>query len=402
MDEKTRRATLDVTSLGQVFTPEPIVRVMLALCANRGRVLEPAAGDGAFSRCLPGCAAIEIDRELAPPGAMVMDFFALPTSQRFSTVIGNPPYVRFQDIPPATRARLDSELFDARSNLFLFFIEKCVRHLEAGGELVFITPRDFIKLTAARRLNAWLYEQGTITHWIEAGDARIFTGAGPNCAIFRFVRGDFSRRTLYRRLDEAHWDERKMACIEGQLVFSHARLCVPMTDLFEIKVGAVSGADDIFIHPEGNLEIVCSRTAATGETRRMIYDLHHPHLERFKERLLARRVRPFGESNWWQWGRTYCESPGPRIYVNGKTRRARPFFTHPCTAYDGSILALFPKRADMDIERALALLNDAVPWEELGFVVDGRYLFSQRALATLSLPEAFAALLPGGGEEERN
>ena len=379
-------------ALGQFFTPDAIVRTMLALRANRGRVLEPSAGDGAFSRHLPGCVAIELDARIAPTEARTMNFFDLPTSERFDTIIGNPPYVRYRNIMPETRSRLDSRLFDTRSNLFLFFIEKCVRHLDDGGELIFITPRDFIKLSGAARFNRWLYEQGTITHWIETGDAKIFADAIPNCAIFRFARGDFSHRTLYRRLGDTRWDAREMVHIHGQLAFTHARLCIPMRELFDVRVGAVSGADDVFTHPEGNVEFVFSQTAATGETRRMIYNIRHPHLESFKARLLHRRVRRFDESNWWKWGRDHFRSTGPRVYVNGRTRRERPFFAHPCTAYDGSILALFPRHGTTDIARAIALFNDAVPWEELGFIVDGRYMFTQRSLATLMLPEAFAEL----------
>ncbi|MDR0736710.1 MAG: class I SAM-dependent methyltransferase [Zoogloeaceae bacterium] len=379
---------------GQVFTPESIVRVMLALRANRGRTLEPSAGEGAFSRCLPGCVAIELDGWIAPPEARTMDFFALEMNARFDTVIGNPPYVRYQDISPETKKLLDMRLFDGRSNLFLFFIEKGVRHLADGGELIFIVPREFIKLTAAARLNDWLYEQGTITHWIETGDARIFCDAMPNCAIFRFVRGDFSRKTLCRQLNDEKWEAREMAHFQGQIVFIRSTLSVPLAGLFDVRVGGVSGADDIYTHPEGNLAFVCSRTAKTGETRRMIYNTRHAHLEACKARLLARRIKEFDESNWWQWGRDYCKMPGPRIYVNGRTRNRQPFFTHPCKAYDGSVLALFPK-VDMDIPRAIDLLNHAAPWEELGFVVDGRYLFTQRTLNTLMLPGVFSELLKG-------
>lgn len=375
---------------------------MLALRANRGRVLEPSAGKGAFSQHLPGCTAIELDARIAPPGARIMDFFDLPESEVFESIIGNPPYVRFRAIAPETRARLESKLssklFDHRSNLFLFFIEKCVCHLVEGGELIFIVPREFIKLTSAARLNEWLYSQGTITHWIETGDARIFTGALPNCAIFRFVRGNFSRRTFYRRLNDTHWDKREMVHLNGQLAFTRVHLSVPFSKLFDVKVGAVSGADEIYTHPEGNVEFVCSKTVSTGKTRRMIYNFCHAHLEPHKDRLLARRVRPFDESNWWQWGRTYFDSHGPRIYVNGKTRQASPFFTHACRAYDGAVLALFP-RVEMNIQKAIELLNDAVPWEDLGFIVDGRYLFTQRSLSTLVLPEAFSRLLPNGAEK---
>jgi adenine-specific DNA methylase len=92
-------------------------------------------------------------------------FFAYPTTEQFDTIIGNPPYVRFQDVAVDTKKKLKSQLFDSRSNLFLFFIEKCVRHLKPGGELIFIVPREFIKLTAAKKLNAWLYAQGSITHF---------------------------------------------------------------------------------------------------------------------------------------------------------------------------------------------------------------------------------------------
>jgi adenine-specific DNA-methyltransferase len=383
----------DITTLGQVFTPDTIVRTMLGLRAKQGRTLEPSAGKGAFSRHLPGAVAIELDARIAPLDARVMDFFDLPATERFDTIIGNPPYVRYQDISPKTLVRLCSSLFDRRSNLFLFFIEKSVRHLTDGGELIFIVPREFIKLTSAAKLNDWLYGQGTISHWIETGDARFFMDAVPNCAIFRFVRGDFSRRTLWRRLGDTQWDARQMVHLQGQIAFTHTPLCVPLAELFEVKVGGVSGADGIYTHPEGNLELVCSHTATTGETRRMIYNLRHPHLESHKETLLARRIRQFDESNWWKWGRDYCKSTAARIYVNIKTRNKRPFFKHPCTAYDGSVLALFPKK-EMNIERAIELLNAFVPWEELGFIVDGRYLFTQRSLATLLLPEAFASLRP--------
>jgi adenine-specific DNA-methyltransferase len=387
------KPALDVPRRGQVFTPERVVELMLALRRRSGRVLEPSAGDGAFSRRLGDCVAVELDAAVAPAGALVTNFFAYPAHERFASVIGNPPYVRYQDIERATRTLLDTTLFDARSNLFLFFIEKAVRHLEPRGELIFIVPRDFIKLTSARRLNAWLYEQGTITHWIETGDQRIFDGAVPNCAIFRYELGDFSRRTQWQVLGDEGSQTRVFTQMDGQLAFPEHCLSVPLADLFDVKVGAVSGSDAVFTHPDGNVDFVCSRTRDTGETRRMLYNRQHPDLLPHKARLLARRIRPFDEGNWWKWGRGYQVSDAPRIYVNGKTRRAQPFFTHPCPAWDGSVLALFPKHAGMDIERAVELLNTAVPWNELGFVVDGRFLFMQRTLATTLLPEVFRELL---------
>ena len=383
---------LDVECLGQVFTPKQVVELMLGLRKCRGRVLEPSCGDGAFSRHLSGCVAIELDSRVAPAYALNLDFFAYPLTERFSTVIGNPPYVKYQDIGSETKRLLDGTLFDGRSNLALFFIEKAVRHLRAGGELIFIVPREFIKLTAARKLNQWLFEQGTITHWIETGDTRLFEGAVPNCAIFRYELGNFSRNTEYREWSGV-WETRKFVAMDGQLTFPKQQLSVPLASLFDVKVGAVSGADRVFEHPEGNREFVCSKTIDTGQTRRMIYNAKHPALRRHKGLLLRRRVKAFDETNWWMWGRVFHDATGsPRIYVNGRTRRLAPFFTHECEAYDGSILALFPKIEGMNIPRAIELLNTSVPWSDLGFVVDGRFVFSQRSLQTVMLPEVFNEL----------
>ncbi|MBS3935818.1 MAG: class I SAM-dependent methyltransferase [Sulfuritalea sp.] len=374
---------LNVHALGQVFTPAAVVERMLALRRRRGRSLDPAAGDGAFCARINGCEAIEIDPGVAPAGARVMDFFALPPAEKFDTIIGNPPYVRQQDIPPETLALLDSTLFDRRSNLYLYFIEKAVRHLRRGGELIFIVPREFTKLTAARKLNAFLHEEGDITDFIETGDMRIFGAHNPNCAIFRFERGRRERRLH---------DGRRFVLVDGQLMFLRGDYRVPLADLFDVRVGAVSGADEIFEHPEGNAEFVCSKTIDDGRTRRMIFGVPHPHLEAHKDKLLARRVRPFDESNWWQWGRLHHVSAAPRIYVNGKTRRPRPFFLHDCPNYDGSVLALFPRLPGMDLALAADLLNDQVDWAELGFICDGRFLFTQRTLQSCLLPPVFDKL----------
>ena len=384
--------TRDVINLGQVFTPPKVVEFMLGLRRNQGRTLEPSAGNGAFFSALAArgaaCVGIEFDARVAPPGVRVMDFFDYPDSERFDTIIGNPPYVRFQDIAAGTRRKLKSGLFDKRSNLFLFFIEKCIRHLNPGGELIFIVPREFIKLTAARKLNAWLYEQGSITHFYETGDTRIFGEHTPNCAIFRFEKG---------RMDRHMADGRRFTEVDGQLMFLRDEYGVRFADVFTVKVGAVSGADSIFTHPKGNMEFVCSKTVDTGETRRMLYGVKHPHLEKHKEALLARRVIHFDESNWWQWGRAFPINLHPRIYVNGRTRRREPFFLHDCNAFDGSVLALFTKNRGIprrDLIECTLMLNKEVDWQELGFVCDGRFLFTQRSLQTCVLPGRFSRFLP--------
>ncbi|MCS6796894.1 MAG: hypothetical protein NZ516_13145, partial [Raineya sp.] len=121
---------------------------------------------------------------------------------------------------------------------------------------------------------------------------------------------------------------------------------------------------------------------------RMLFNTFHEYLLPYKERLISRGIRKFDETNWWEWGRKHFISRRKRIYVNCKTRYKRPFFTHTCPNYDGSILAIFPHSLNADVEHLKDLLNE-VNWDELGFVCDGRYIFSQKSLENCNLPSLF-------------
>lgn len=377
----TKKA-LNIATFGQVFTPLHIVKNMIKLIQNNGRFLEPSCGDGVFLEALEKFKGekigIELDSKLIKNNMLNIDFFSYPLSEKFDTIIGNPPYVRYQDIESSTKNLLQNfnHIFDSRSNLYLFFIYKCILHLNNGGELVFITPRDFLKSTSSVRLNEFIFSQGSITDFIDLGDKKIFESAQPNCAIWRFEKGNFNRKLS---------DNRIFSCEKGQILFTKKQYLVPFSDLFFVKVGAVSGADRIFSNEAfGNMDFVNSTTAKSGKTRKMIYGIYGKecaYLQGFKTQLLQRKIRKFSESNWWEWGRDYHKSDKERIYVNTKTRNKKPFFLHKCKAYDGSILAIFPKfKVDSKQLRILCEKLNNVNWEELGFVCDGRFLFSQKSL----------------------
>lgn len=375
----------DVENLGQVFTPQTIVSDMISLVQNNGRILEPSCGKGAFSNHFSECVAIEFDKEKCPENAINMDFFDYPVSEKFDTIIGNPPYVKYQNILDETKEKLPKKIFDKRSNLYLFFIYKSVLHLKDKGELIFIVPRDFLKSTSAIKLNEFLYKNGTITDLIEMGDTKIFNNASPNTVIFRFEKNNFNRVTNIKK---------EFRVVNGQILFTKNEYRIKFSDLFYVKVGAVSGADKYFKNNKGNIDFICSFTRKNNKTKKMFYNIKAPELEKHKEKLLKRKIKKFNESNWYMWGRSYHDTDKNRIYVNCKTRIENPFFTHNCKAYDGSVLAIFPKFDTNKeiIEDLVNMLND-VDWNELGFICDGRYIFSQKSLKNSLLPNSFSRYL---------
>lgn len=375
----------DVKNLGQVFTPPNVVDTMLSMIKNKGRILEPSCGDGAFSNKIPNCVAIEYDKSKCPLYALNMDFFDYPIEEKFDTIIGNPPYVKYKNIANDTKLKLDMELFDERGNLYMFFIYKCIKHLKDKGELIFIVPREFFKATASIKLNEFIYENGTITDIINLGDKNIFEKHNPNCIIFRFEKGNFSRKTN---------EVKDFKVVNGQISFTENDYVVPFSDLFYVKVGAVSGADNIFEHENGNADFVCSYTQKTGKTKRMFYNINSKELELHKETLLSRKIKKFDDSNWFTWGRNHYISDKERLYVNYRLRGTNPFFYHTCKNYDGSTLAIFPKfECSVDELKEIRDMLNNVDWEEIGFYYNERYLFTQKSLENCLLPKEFSKYL---------
>lgn len=367
---------------------------MISFRKKFGSVMEPSCGDGAISSKIDGVFAIEFDSKVCPDYAHNMDFFDYGVENKYDTIIGNPPYVKHKNICESTRKKLDYRLFNEKSNLYLFFIEKCIKHLKPNGELIFIVPRDFMKATSSKKLNHFLYESGTITNIVDYGDMRIFKGFSPNCVIFRFEKGNFNRKTVYENAVKNTIEDRKFVYSGGQLLFLNNEYCVNFNELFFVKVGGVSGADEIFRNEKyGNMDFVCSETCKTGKTRRMVYNTINEYITRNEEKLRKRNIMKITDGNWWMWGRDFYKSDKPRIYVNLKTRNEKPFFIHDCKNYDGSVLAIFPNDTTIstkeDMVEMCEMLNTVVDWDELGFICDGRYIFSQRSLENTKLPSIF-------------
>lgn len=382
-----------IKNYGQVFTPIDIVDLMFNLSKNDGSILEPSAGDGRFTKYIlqnsnREVLSIEIDEQYQDKDTKIGDFFDLNENEKFSTIIGNPPYVAFKNILESTLNKIQTKdylkSFDNRTNLYIFFIKKCIEHLQDDGELILITPREFIKATSSIALNNFLYEKGTITHWLEYGDMAVFKGYSPTVVIWRFAKNDFMRKT------NTNDGVRNFHVSSGQIFFTENDNSLKFSDLFFVKVGAVSGMDEIFINENGNADFVCSSTKKDGKLRKMFFNIKHEDLLKHKDVLIKRKIKNFDESNWWKWGRGLYESEQERIYVNCKTRDLKPFFRHDGKYYDGSVLAIFPRKT-INIEKAVKLLND-VDWNELGFKVGGRLCFTQKSLENTYLPDTFLEL----------
>lgn len=362
-------------NLGQYFTPEHIVDQMISLIENSGSILEPSCGNGAFLKKLPNhTIGIEIDSHFTGNNILNIDFFDYNPIEKFDTIIGNPPYVKYQEIYSETLNKLP-DILDKRSNLYLFFMWKSIDLLKDNGELIFIVPRDFLKTTSARPLNIRFIQEGCFTYFHEFGDEKIFADASPNVCIFRWVKNPHAHNAIFAYENNGYL---QFECTKENTIL--------ISELFEIKTGGVTGCNEIYYKPFGNIDLVVSSTKRTGETQKAILETAPTeYLMQFKDQLLNRKVKTFNENNWFEWGRKLTKLPERHIYVNCKTRDLEPFFYHPSCYHDGALLALICKETNKyDLNYLIYCLNQN-NWNQQGFQVGGRLVFGQRNLSNAYL-----------------
>lgn len=175
-------------TLGAFYTPPDIAAFLVwwALRAADNRVLDPSFGGGVFLKAAAArlCSlggkpqaqifGVELDSaahrqvgtalQLAPAQLICGDFLdiapqALP---RFDAVIGNPPYVRYQQLSAAVRdkaaqrARAQGVALSRRASLWAAFVVHSVAMLKPGGRLAMVLPAELLHAAYAEPLRNFL------------------------------------------------------------------------------------------------------------------------------------------------------------------------------------------------------------------------------------------------------
>lgn len=97
----------------------------------------------------------------------------------FDAVVGNPPYIRIQDLGRglADWCRANYETASGSFDVYVPFIERGIKLLAPDGRLGFIAPNKWLKLEFASGLREWFAATGLVNEVIDFGDAQVFGGA---------------------------------------------------------------------------------------------------------------------------------------------------------------------------------------------------------------------------------
>lgn len=374
---------------GQYFTTdETLQQFIFNTVQHKGHLLlEPSFGTGSllikfldFNKSYP-MVCYEIDKTLKPvvrfnkhQTVIYGDFLMQQLTQKFKTIIGNPPYVRQK----------------STNNLYISFIEQCYSYLADDGELLFIVPSDFLKLTSAGPILKEMTTHGSFTDFLFPNDEKLFEHASIDVAVFRYQKG--------LKQEKAKVNGKDMFCIvrNGILTLSDTLSTgTSIQEVFDVYVGLVSGRDEIYKQSFGNIQVLNDKekldTYIFAETFPMTNDQLNAHLLKHKAALMERKIRKFSDTNWYEWGaprnikKMLSNWGKPCIYVRNMTRNKEVAFKGTVQYFGGSLLCLIPKtpleEAKMDV--VVEQLNTAD--FQKTYVYSGRFKIGHKQVCNVLL-----------------
>jgi len=375
-------------NLGQYFTThnelkEKIFQFILNKPSN---ILEPSIGQGDLitfiTEKIPNITfdMYEIDinikllDKIQQEKIIYGDFMKQKIIKTYKTIIGNPPYIRTK-----------------KGNLYIDFIEKCYNLLDDNGELIFIVPSDFLKLTCASKLLNSMITNGTFTHIFHPHNEKMFENATIDIIVFRYCKNNLiDKKVIYN--DKSLY----ITNSNGLITFgeNENNNNIMFQDYFDIFVGLVSGKEEVYKNKElGNIEVL------NGENKinKYIYIEKYPcdnkkinkHLLHYKKELIERKIRKFNENNWFEWGAprniTAINNNHGKdcIYIYNLTRKINVAFTDKVKYFGGGLIMLIPKK-ECNLNNIVAYINSNKFKDN--FMFSGRFKIGHRQICNSYLP----------------
>jgi adenine-specific DNA-methyltransferase len=325
--------------------------------------------------------SIELLQNIDKTRLQYCDFLQTKVDTTYDTIIGNPPFVRTK-----------------RGNLYIDFIEKCYKLLNYGGELIFIVPSDFFKLTSSVKLIKEMISSGTFTDIYHPNKENLFEHASIDVVVFRYCKDPtLTNDTNYNS------SPAKLIHNNGLITFAKGQESniqktnkQNLSDIFNIYVGLVSGKEEVFKHPIlSNIEVLNRENVVDKyifvENFPTDNETTNEYLLQHKPDLMSRAIKSFTEKNWFQWGaprniKVMEENKGKScIYVYNLTRQENVAFIGKVQYFGGGLLMMLAKK-ELTFEQLKTYVNYLNSQEfKQSFTFSGRFKIGQRQLCNCQI-----------------
>lgn len=304
--------------LGQTYTPTAIVESMVQWATDQGspaRIVDPGAGSGRYllaaAHAFPEAVLVGADIDplstlmlranvaasgLAERATVVLGDYRsldLPDIEGRTLYVGNPPYVRHHQIAPEWKAWLISTAkrrglkASGLAGLHVHFFLATAEHGRPGDYGAFITSAEWLDVNYGSLVRQLLLDGlgGESLHVLDP-KAAPFADATTTGAITCFKLGEKPESITVRRveavgdlgrLDLGHAVSRqRLAEANRWSVLTRVTPKLPegyieLGELCRVHRGAVTGANKVWVHREGDIDLPASVLFATVTKARELF-----------------------------------------------------------------------------------------------------------------------------------
>lgn len=205
----------------------------------------------------------------------VQDSLKAKWNSEFDSVVGNPPYVKFQDLSEENRTYLTknwTSIDGGTFNLYFAFFELGHKLLTQTGKLGYITPNNYFTSLAGVSIRKYFQQKKCVTRIIDFSHRKVFDAQTYTALTFlnkkenesltfdRIKEGykpeDFlpianGSPNYFKNLDVKKW--RLLKSDEQKNIKIIESIGTPISTLFDICVGIATLKDDVFF-VDGSIE----------------------------------------------------------------------------------------------------------------------------------------------------
>jgi adenine-specific DNA-methyltransferase len=198
---------------------------------------------------------------------------------QFDNIVGNPPYVKFQDLSDENRISLAKNWQTVQNgtfNLYFAFFELGYKLLKPNGTLGFISPNNYFTSLSGESLRRYFQHQKCVTRIIDFSHKKVFDAQ--TYTAITFLNKQQNEEIKYDRIDANQKPESFLANANGSpnylkdLNFKKWRLLksdeqeniriienigTPIGKLFDICVGIATLKDEVFFVEANNEKNNC-------------------------------------------------------------------------------------------------------------------------------------------------
>ncbi len=187
---------------------------------------------------------------------------------RFDNILGNPPYVKFQDLTDNIRSYLANQWLTVEGgtfNLYFAFFELGYNLLKPNGKLGYITPNNYFTSLAGESLRRYFQDKKCVTRIIDFSHKKVFDAQ--TYTAITFLNKQQNQAITYDRINDGLSPElflvnangspnylknletkkwRLLKSDEQQNIRTIETIGKPIGKLFDICVGIATLKDEIF------------------------------------------------------------------------------------------------------------------------------------------------------------